>query len=206
MSLDIYYSYKVETKVMVYLRKLPITFIGSLLLGIGINGFLVPHHLIDGGMIGIALIIHYYFEFPVGLCMVLLSIPLCIYTFIREPSYFYHSLFGLLISALIIDWLGPLKTQLQLPILASALFGGTLTGLGTGLMLRYKISTAGTDLLAQLISEASLLNIGLVIFIIDGFIVTTSFSLLGFQTFIFSCVTILMVGVMSSLVVESPHH
>ena len=73
-------------------------------------------------------------------------------------------------------------------------------------MLRYKISTAGTDLLAQLISESSRLNVGLVIFIIDGFIVTTSFSLLGFQTFIFSCVTILMVGVMSSLIVESPHH
>ncbi len=198
--------YKVKLKVMVYLHKLPVTFIGSLLLGLGINGFLVPHHLIDGGMIGIALIIHYYFEFPVGLCMVLLSIPLCIYTFIREPSYFFNSLFGLIISAFIIDWLGPLKNQLQLPILVSALFGGTLTGLGTGLMLRYKISTAGTDLLAQLISESSRLNVGLVIFIIDGFIVTTSFSLLGFQSFIFSCVTILMVGVMSSLIVESPHY
>ena len=191
---------------MVPLHKLPITFIGSLLLGIGINGFLVPYHLIDGGMIGIALIIHYYFEFPVGLCMFLLSIPLCLYTFIREPTYFYNSLFGLIISAFMIDWLGPLESQLHLPILASALFGGMLTGLGTGLMLRYKISTAGTDLLAQLIAQSSLLNIGLVIFIIDGFIVTTSYNLLGFQTFLFSCVTILMVGVMSSLIVKSPQH
>ena len=191
---------------MVPLHKLPITFIGSLLLGIGINGFLVPYHLIDGGMIGIALIIHYYFEFPVGLCMFLLSIPLCLYTFIREPTYFYNSLFGLIISAFMIDWLSPLESQLHLPILASALFGGMLTGLGTGLMLRYKISTAGTDLLAQLIAQSSLLNIGLVIFIIDGFIVTTSYNLLGFQTFLFSCVTILMVGVMSSLIVKSPQH
>ena len=73
-------------------------------------------------------------------------------------------------------------------------------------MLRYKISTAGTDLLAHLIAQSSLLNIGLVIFIIDGFIVTTSYNLLGFQTFLFSCVTILMVGVMSSLIVKSPQH
>ena len=176
------------------------------MLGIGINGFLVPHHLIDGGMIGIALILHYYFEFPVGLCMFLLSIPLCFYTFIREPTYFYNSLFGLIISAFVIDWLSPIKSQLQLPILASALFGGTLTGLGTGLMLRYKISTAGTDLLAQLIVESSILNIGLVIFIIDGFIVTTSYNLLGFQSFLFSCITILMVGIMSSIIVKSPLH
>ena len=117
---------------MVPLHKLPITFIGSLLLGIGINGFLVPYHLIDGGMIGIALIIHYYFEFPVGLCMFLLSIPLCLYTFIREPTYFYNSLFGLIISAFMIDWLSPLESQLHLPILASALFGGTANRIGNG--------------------------------------------------------------------------
>ena len=198
--------YQIELKVMVHLHKLPITFIGSLLLGIGINGFLVPYHLIDGGMIGIALIIHYYFEFPVGLTMFLISTPLCLYTFIRQPTYFYNSLFGLIISAFTIDWLCPLENQLHLPILASALFGGLLTGLGTGLMLRYNISTAGTDLLAHLIAKSSLLNIGLVIFIIDGFIVTTSYNLLGFQTFLFSCMTILMVGVMSSLIVKSPQH
>ena len=44
--------------------------IGSLLLGIGINGFLVPHHLLDGGITGLALIIHYYFGFPTGLMYV----------------------------------------------------------------------------------------------------------------------------------------
>lgn len=43
--------------------------IGSLLLSIGINGFLVPHHILDGGVTGLALILDYYFGFPPGLAM-----------------------------------------------------------------------------------------------------------------------------------------
>ncbi|MEI2364367.1 YitT family protein, partial [Priestia megaterium] len=51
---------------IIILRKILVVLVGSLLLSIGINGFLVPHYLLDGGTIGIALILHYYFEFPTG--------------------------------------------------------------------------------------------------------------------------------------------
>ena len=183
------------------IHKIFVIFTGSLLLSIGINGFLVPYHLIDGGIIGIALIIHYYFNFPVGLFMIILSIPLCLYTLAREQTYFYNSIYGLFISALFIDWLEPLNSQFHIPILASALLGGICIGVGTGLMLRYKSSTGGTDLLAQLISKSTSLNIGIVIFIIDGLIVTAGLSVLGLITFIFSCITILTVSVMSSLII-----
>lgn len=190
---------------VIILHRTIVILIGSLLLGIGINGFLVPYHLIDGGIIGIALIIHYYFHIPVGFLMVILSIPLGIYTWLREPSFFYNSVVGLFVSAMFIDWLTPLKDQLHLPILLSSLMGGVLIGLGTGLMLRYKTSTGGTDLLAQLISKAFSLNIGIVIFMIDGLIVTAGLSFLGEVTFIFSCLTILTVGVISSLIIGQPN-
>lgn len=191
---------------IIILHKLIVIFIGSLLLGIGINGFLVPYHLIDGGIIGIALIIHYHFHFPAGLLMVILSIPLGVYTWLREPAYFYNSVFGLIISAFIIDWLAPLKNELHPPILASALLAGMFIGLGTGLMLRYKTSTGGTDLLAQFVSKALTLNLGIVIFLIDGLIVTAGLSFLGAHSFIYSCITILTVGLVSSIIVGSPTH
>lgn len=40
------------------MEKIAAIFVGSLLIGIGVNGFLVPHHLLDGGIIGIGLILH----------------------------------------------------------------------------------------------------------------------------------------------------
>ncbi|HER2162542.1 TPA: YitT family protein, partial [Streptococcus pyogenes] len=76
-------------KVIYIFQKAAAILIGSLLLSIGINGFLIPHHLLDGGITGIALILHYYFDFPTGLAMFLLSIPLCIYAWIYERTFFY---------------------------------------------------------------------------------------------------------------------
>ena len=62
-----YIRINIKRKVIIFiLQKISAIFIGSLLLGIGINGFLVPHHLLDGGITGLALIIHYYFGFPTG--------------------------------------------------------------------------------------------------------------------------------------------
>jgi uncharacterized membrane-anchored protein YitT (DUF2179 family) len=58
--------------------------VGSMLLGIGVNGFLVPHHLLDGGMIGIGLIMHYFYGWPTGLTMIFLSIPLYVLAWILE--------------------------------------------------------------------------------------------------------------------------
>ncbi|WP_285847411.1 YitT family protein [Peribacillus simplex] len=94
---------------MYIIQKITAILIGSLLLGIGINGFLVPHHLLDGGIAGIALIIHYYFEFPTGLAMFLLSIPLCIFAWIHERTFFYNSILGLIAASVFIDWLAPLS-------------------------------------------------------------------------------------------------
>ncbi|HER2179694.1 TPA: YitT family protein, partial [Streptococcus pyogenes] len=42
-------------KVIYIFQKAAAILIGSLLLSIGINGFLIPHHLLDGGITGIAL-------------------------------------------------------------------------------------------------------------------------------------------------------
>jgi uncharacterized membrane-anchored protein YitT (DUF2179 family) len=168
------------------------------LVSIGINGFLVPHHLLDGGITGIALILHYYFEFPTGLCMFLLSIPLSVYAWFYERHYFYNSFLGLIVASAFIDWLAPLRTQFSFSILPSVLLGGIFIGVGVGLMLRYKTSTGGTDLLAQFISQAFSVNIGIVILLIDGLIVVAAFKTSGLYVFLFSSLTIVIIGFITS--------
>ena len=86
--------------------------------------------------------------------MFLLSIPLSVYAWFRERGYFYNSFIGLIVAAVFIDWLAPLRTQFSPSVFSSVFFGGILIGVGVGLMLRYKTSTGGTDLLAQFISNA----------------------------------------------------
>jgi uncharacterized membrane-anchored protein YitT (DUF2179 family) len=170
-------------------------------LGIGINGFLVPHHLLDGGIIGIGLILHYYYKLPTGLSMIVLSIPLYVLAWFYEKKYFYYSLHGLLVSSLIIDLLAYIRGHFELAVLPSAIIGGCLVGFGIGLMLRYETSTGGTDLLAQLMTKLIPINIGALIFAIDGLVILSGLKIVGVEKFLYSFITIIFVGAMTSLTV-----
>ncbi|MEH7436986.1 YitT family protein [Neobacillus drentensis] len=184
---------------IVILQKLMATIIGSMLVGIGVNGFLVPNYLIDGGILGIALILHYFFDFQTGITMVALSLPICIFASMNERGYFFSSLQGLLLSSLFIDLLAPLRHQFSVSHLTGALIGGVIIGTGVGLMLRYKSSTGGTDLLAKIISGTFSMNIALVIIVIDGLIVLAGFTVLSLDSFFYSCLAIATVGLTTSL-------
>ncbi|MEH7484652.1 YitT family protein [Neobacillus drentensis] len=177
--------------------------IGSLLIGIGVNAFLIPHHLLDGGIIGLSLILHYYFDFQTGLCVILFSMPLCIYAWFRERNYFYSSFHGLMVSSFFIDLLAPLQNHFPLPIILSALFGGALGGLGVGLMLRYQTSTAGTELLAHFLAKSFSFNIGTIILVVDGLVLLSGFKVLESQSFFYSILTILSFGFITSLLVKN---
>lgn len=174
--------------------------IGSILLGIGINGFLVPHQLLEGGIIGLALLLHYYFDFQAGLWSALLSIPLILYAWVKDRAQFHGSIYGMIVTAVFIDLLAPY--QFALPIWLSAILGGALCGIGVGLMLRYKTSTGGTDLIAYFIAKATPLNIGLLIAVMDVFIVLLGFQTLGLQSVVFSSITILIAGYLASICYE----
>ncbi|MFB6466196.1 YitT family protein [Cytobacillus sp. Hz8] len=176
---------------------------GSLLIGTGINGFLIPHHLLDGGIVGIALILHYYFHWQTGLVMFILSIPLILYAWFQERGYFYSSFQGLIVSSFFIDWLEPLQEQFNLPILFSTIIGASIIGVGVGLMLRYETSTGGTDLLASIVAKATSMNIGVLIFMIDGLVALLGFRVLGMRSFIFSTFSIAIIGTIASLLMEN---
>jgi uncharacterized membrane-anchored protein YitT (DUF2179 family) len=176
-------------------KKVISVFIGSLLLGTGINMFLVPYELLDGGIIGIGLIIKYVWGLKVGLTMILLSVPLYIFAWLYYRPYFYNSLHGLFVSSFFIDLLSPLRNLVQVPIFFSSILGGILVGAGIGIMLRQETSTGGTDLLAQFLADMTKINIGILIFIIDGLVLLIGSQIVSGQSFLFSLVAITFIGV-----------
>lgn len=184
------------------LEKAGAILVGSLLLGIGVNFFLSPYHLLDGGMIGIGLLIHYYFDFPTGLSMIFMSIPLYIYAWYYQRKLFIQSLHGLLISSLCVDWLSGFQISWDIPVYINAILGGTFIGLGLGLMLRYETTTGGTDLLAKIISNKLAINPGLIIFGIDVCIIFSGIGIVGMTTFLYSGLTILFVAILTSITVK----
>jgi uncharacterized membrane-anchored protein YitT (DUF2179 family) len=169
-------------------------FLGSVLLGIGINGFIVPFHLLDGGMIGISLLVKYVWGYKVGLTLILLSIPIYLLAWKLERRYFINSIHGLLVSSLIIDLLTPLRGMFTVSIIESSVIGGLFIGTGIGWMLRHETSTGGTDLLALFVSRWLSINVGMVIFLIDAAVILAGLYVMGEGILFYSLVTILSVG------------
>lgn len=76
-----------------------IILLGSLLIAAGTNFFLVPYKILDGGIIGIALIINYMSGAKIGLAIVLCSLPIFLLAWLKERDIFYNSVLGLLTSS-----------------------------------------------------------------------------------------------------------
>ncbi|MFC4076838.1 YitT family protein [Salinithrix halophila] len=175
--------------------------IGGILISLGINLFLTPHRLLDGGVIGLALILRYLWGVKTGLAIILLSIPLFYIAWLFDRRTLLNSLYGMLVSSLLIDWLSFLRGSLAWPILPSALIGGLLVGTGVGWMLRHRTSTGGTDLIAQLVAERFHLNAGGIIFLIDAAIIGSGSFILEPIQLLHTFLTISAVGFSTSLCV-----
>lgn len=180
-------------------KRLLIIFFGSTLIGIGINGFILPFHLINGGIFGISLLLNYIYGFKLSLLFVLLNIPIYLLALKSDPHYFINGVIGAVMSGFLIELMNPLNGAIHLPIFASVICGGVLIGVGVGFMLRNHISPGGMDLLALLISKWSRLNVGIIIYLIDTIIIVTGLVILKDANLLYSLLIVGIVGLFACI-------
>ncbi|ASN04817.1 YitT family protein [Virgibacillus necropolis] len=181
------------------LKKSVFILFGSLLIALGINLFIIPNHLLDGGIIGIGLIAKYTLGLKPGLTIIVLSLPIYLFAWKYDRPYFYNGLHGLLISSFFIDLFHPLSHIFSNPILISSIGGGILIGIGISFMLATKSSAGGTDLLALMISKTTAINVGILIFIIDVIVIFLGWLLIPNAHIFYSGIMIVVVGITTSV-------
>lgn len=180
---------------MSFMKKLVILLFSSICIGIGLNMFIIPIHLISGGIFGISLLVRYIYGIKVGHTMIMINTPIYLLSLLYDKSYFINAVLGLAFTSTIIDLLAPLNGLVQLPIIIHVILGGMMIGIGVGFMLRLHISPGGVDLLALLISKLTTVNPGIIIFIIDSLIIIAGIIILKDIKLIYSIITISFVGV-----------
>lgn len=128
------------------------TLLGSLIFALGFSLFLQPNHLNSGGISGLAMVVVEVLGVgSVGVLSIVLNMPLFILGGLKiGKRFFAGSLLGMLVSSLLID----VFSQIQMPAmepLISALYGGTICGLGLGIVFVCGTSTGGSDILVRLL-------------------------------------------------------
>ena len=145
--------------------------IGSAIVAISFNMFLLPTKVASGGVSGISTITYNLFGWEPAFVQWAFNIPLFIAGVLLLGTHFgiktaVGTIFFPFVVFLTSDW----SPWTHDPLLG-ALFGGIGVGLGLGIVFLGKASTGGTDLAAQIVNKYTGLSLGTCVAFIDGLIV-----------------------------------
>jgi uncharacterized membrane-anchored protein YitT (DUF2179 family) len=166
--------------------------------------FLLPNKIVGGGLTGVSTILFYTLDIPVSVTLIVINLLLMIIQFkVLGSASSLKTLYVVLLQPVVIELMlkyGDFQQVTDDRMLA-CLFGGVLTGLGIGIVIKVGGTTGGTDILAQVISKYLKMSIGRVLSVIDPAIAISAglflgkfeFSLYGIITIFFSSKIIDMV-------------
>ena len=180
------------------------TIIGTLLMAISVDLFLLPNQLSVGGFSGIGTIGYYLFSIPVGTTTLILNIPLFIIALIKNgKKFFLDSLVGTISLSLFLNIFENVNSITHSGFLA-CIYGGILSGIGTSIVLKANASTGGSDLLSQIAkSYKSDIKQGTIIVLIDAIVVIISTIVFGeIEIGLYSAIAIYIMGKVIDLFFE----
>lgn len=149
--------------------------LGSVVTAVGLNMFLIPNKVAAGGVSGLATVLHYVVGYPVGATMLALNIPLFLLSLkVLGTRFGINTLYGAAILSIAIDGTAPFTPVLTQDLLLSSLYGGVLSGIGMGLVFRFRGTTAGTDLAAAIINKLVGISVGQALLFVDFFVILSA--------------------------------
>lgn len=162
--------------------------IGAILMAIALELFLVPNKLLDGGIVGISIMMSHFLKLPIGLFIFILNIPFFYLGYKQIGKTFALStLYGIGVLSIGTALLHPVPPFADEKFLVT-IFGGVILGLGVGLVIRYGGSLDGTEILAILINNKTPFSVGEIVMIINFFIYTVAGFVFTWESAMYSVI------------------
>ena len=154
-------------------------FIGAVLMATGLEIFLVPNSVIDGGITGISIMLAHIFGLPLGLFIFILNLPFFYLGYKQIGKTFALStICGIIVLSFFTSLFYPIPAFTD-DILLATIFGGMILGVGVGLVIRYGGALDGTEILAIVVNKKLPFSVGEIVMFMNIFI-------LGAAGFVFS--------------------
>ena len=169
-------------------KNIALNLVGVVLITLALKGFMIPNKFLEGGIIGISILVHEITKWPFGVLVLVLNIP---FLFIGKrmlgKTFAFQSLLTFVLIAVSMTFLDvdPVTSD---PLLI-ALFGGCLIGVGMGLCIRSGSTADGVEILALVTIKKIGLNIAEVIFAMNTLLFLAAAWSFGISTALYSIVT-----------------
>lgn len=173
---------------------------GAVAAAVGVKLFLVPSEIAPAGFSGIAAIINYLSDIPIGILILFLNIP---FFFLSLKEYGRKFVLRTVIAVLIFSFFSDLfeNTAVTEDMLLSSIYGGIVFGVGIGLVLKGGGTTGGTELLAKLIfSRSRSVSLGGGVFIIDAIIIAASCFVFGVESSLYAVISLFITSKMIDII------
>lgn len=171
--------------------------VGTFLMALAVNIVYEPVGMVTGGISGIGIILQRLTMgqisggIPVWLTNISLNLPIFIWGYFKKGRRFLC--YSLLANILFTVYLGviPVTESMQGDYILSTVTGGTLTGLGLGLVIITGYSTGGTDLLSSVLhSYIKNQSVGSILFWMDAVIIAGGVTVFGITSGVYAAVTV----------------
>jgi uncharacterized membrane-anchored protein YitT (DUF2179 family) len=193
-------------------RPLLLSAAGVVLLAASYTLFQVPHHIAAGGISGLSLVVNYFTGLPVGMTYLALNIPMFVQGFIYlgRWRFLVRTLLVVTAFSFLTDFMLAWWPRMLHPypvtenVLLCAIFGGIVSGLGSGLVYRAGASNGGTGILGRVINVKTGVPLSQVYVMTDGIVVILMGVVFGWETSLFALLMLFLWGMASDYVLEGP--
>ena len=170
------------------INKFLLMMLGSILASVGLEIFLIPNNIIDGGITGISIMASHFTSLPLGLFIFILNAPFLIVGYRHIGKTFALStLFSVVCLSISVEILHPISGITQDTLLAT-IFGGIILGAGIGLIIRNGGSLDGTEIIAIILDKRSSFSIGEIVMFFNLFILGGSALVFGWDRAMYSLI------------------
>lgn len=184
------------------IRKYGSVILGILLVSISYNLFFSPYHLDTGGISGLAIVVQNLFLISDTSFMLVTNILLLILSYIvLGKELTKNSLLGSILFPFFVQFTSKISNIINiegLEILIIAIVGGTISGIGYGLLFKNNFTSGGTDILNQIAEKKFKVPISKSMIYIDGSIVLLGGFIFGIEKMLYSIIALILISIISN--------
>ena len=167
---------------------------GTFILAIAVKMFILPYHILSGGVAGIAVALEPVFHLdPDFVINVLIYGMFILGAVVLGKEFAIKTALSSLVYPLYLTLLDPFVVIMEVDPLVASIYGGALAGLGVGMVVRTGSSTGGTDIPPLILHKFFHFDVAKSVMVIDALTV-----LLGFVAYGPEAVLIGMISVVAS--------
>ena len=174
-------SMRDETVVPFNLKTYTIITIGAIIQGLAMDTFLFPNNVPSGGAGGLAVLMNYLFQVPVGFALWFVNFSMLVagIKWLGNSSAI-GTMYSISIAALTIEVFEP-RFETYGNVWMDLLIGSFILGIGVGILLRIGVSNGGVGVLALIIAKYRDTSPGTPLFLINGFIFLLTASIISWE-------------------------